>query len=169
MGIMLDSIRYRLYAVESETSEPSGTMSRIRLEDHAGNITYGLELREPFDPDIVADEARSFDPGKPMAMPPVWLLVRGDATPERGLRCLTLAVTVLDAGTWPPDEYDRWLDEHWDDPAEVKAIQYRANAIVDPAHLPDRWIQACVWTITPHDVADIRPACGKPDTMVSHG
>lgn len=19
----------------------------------------------------------------------------------------------LDAGTWPPDEYDRWLDEHW--------------------------------------------------------
>lgn len=31
-----------------------------------------------------------------MAMPPVWLLVRGDATPERGLRCLTLAVTVLD-------------------------------------------------------------------------
>lgn len=96
MGIMLDSIRYRLYAVESETSEPSGTMSRIRLEDHAGNITYGLELREPFDPDIVADEARSFDPGKPMAMPPVWLLVRGDATPERGLRCLTLAVTVLD-------------------------------------------------------------------------
>ena len=79
MGIMLDSIRYRLYAVESETSEPSGTMSRIRLEDHAGNITYGLELREPFDPDIVADEARSFDPGKPMAMPPVWLLVRGDA------------------------------------------------------------------------------------------
>ena len=116
MGIMLDSIRYRLYAVESETSEPSGTMSRIRLEDHAGNITYGL-----------------------------------------------------DAGTWPPDEYDRWLDEHWDDPAEVKAIQYRANAIVDPAHLPDRWIQACVWTIVPHDVVDIRPACGKPDTMVSHG
>ena len=104
-----------------------------------------------------------------MAMPPVWLLVRGDATPERGLRCLILAVTVLDAGTWPPDEYDRWLDEHWDDPAEVKAIQYRANAIVDPAHLPDRWIQACVWTIVPHDVVDIRPACGKPDTMVSHG
>ena len=26
---------------------------------------------------------------------------------RRGLRCLTLAVTVLDAGTWPPDEYDR--------------------------------------------------------------
>lgn len=96
MGIMLDSIRYRLYAVESETSEPSGTMSRIRLEYRAGNITYGLELREPFGPGIVADEARSFDPGKPMAMPPVWLLVRGDATPERGLRCLTLAVTVLD-------------------------------------------------------------------------
>lgn len=23
----------------------------------------------------------------------------------------------LDAGTWPPAEYDRWLDEHWDDPA----------------------------------------------------
>lgn len=49
-----------------------------------------------FGPGIVADEARSFDPGKPMAMPPVWLLVRGDATPERGLRCLTLAVTMLD-------------------------------------------------------------------------
>lgn len=32
------------------------------------------------------------------------------------------------------------------------------NAIVDPAHLPDRWIQACVWTIAPHDVVDIRPA-----------
>ena len=96
MGIMLDSIRYRLYAVESETSEPSGTTARIKLEYRAGNITYGLELREPFGPGIVADEARSFDPGKPMAMPPVWLLVRGDATPERGLRCLTLAVTMLD-------------------------------------------------------------------------
>lgn len=75
----------------------------------------------------------------------------------------------LDAGTWPPDEYDRWLDEHWDDPAEVKAIQYRANAIVGPKRLPDRWIQACLWTITPHDVADIRPACGKPDTIGNHG
>lgn len=96
MGIMLDSIRYRLYAVESETSEPSGTTARIKLEYRAGNITYGLELREPFGPGIVADEARSFDSGKPMAMPPVWLLVRGDATPERGLRCLTLAVTMLD-------------------------------------------------------------------------
>lgn len=64
----------------------------------------------------------------------------------------------LDAGTWPPEEYDRWLDEHWDDPAERKRLQYRENAIVDPAHLPDRWIQACVWTITPHDVVDIRPA-----------
>lgn len=75
----------------------------------------------------------------------------------------------LDAGTWPPDEYDRWLDGHWDDPAEVKAIQYRANAIVGPKRLPDRWIQACLWTITPHDVADIRPACGKPDTIGNHG
>lgn len=75
----------------------------------------------------------------------------------------------LDAGTWPPAEYDRWLDEHWDDPAEVKAIQYRANAIVGPKRLPDRWIQACLWTITPHDVADIRPACGKPDTIGNHG
>lgn len=75
----------------------------------------------------------------------------------------------LDAGTWPPDEYDRWLDEHWDDPAEVKAIQYRANAIVGPKRLPDRWIQACLWTITPHDVVDIRPACGKPDTIGNHG
>lgn len=75
----------------------------------------------------------------------------------------------LDANTWPPAEYDRWLDGHWDDPAEKKRLQYRENAIVDPAHLPDRWIQACVWTIAPHDVVDIRPACGKPDTMVSHG
>lgn len=24
----------------------------------------------------------------------------------------------LDANTWPPAEYDRWLDGHWDDPAE---------------------------------------------------
>lgn len=64
----------------------------------------------------------------------------------------------LDAGTWPPAEYDRWLDEHWDDPAEKKRLQYRANAIADPKRLPDRWIQACLWTITPHDVADIRPA-----------
>ena len=75
----------------------------------------------------------------------------------------------LDAGTWPPDEYDRWLDEHWDDPAEKKRLQYRENAIVDPKRLPDRWIQACLWTITPHDVADIRPACGKPDTIGDHG
>lgn len=75
----------------------------------------------------------------------------------------------LDAGTWPPDEYDRWLDEHWDDPAEKKRFQYRANAIADPKRLPDRWIQACLWTITPHDVVDIRPACGKPDTIGDHG
>lgn len=75
----------------------------------------------------------------------------------------------LDAGAWPPEEYDRWLDEHWDDPAEKKRLQYRANAIADPKRLPDRWIQACLWTITPHDVADIRPACGKPDTIGNHG
>lgn len=75
----------------------------------------------------------------------------------------------LDAGTWPPEEYDRWLDEHWDDPAERKRLQYRANAIADPKRLPDRWIQACLWTITPHDVVDIRPACGKPDTIGNHG
>lgn len=75
----------------------------------------------------------------------------------------------LDAGTWPPDEYDRWLDEHWDDPAEKKRFQYRENAIADPKRLPDRWIQACLWTITPHDVVDIRPACGKPDTIGDHG
>ena len=29
----------------------------------------------------------------------------------------------LDAGTWPPAEYDRWLDEHWDDLAEKKRLQ----------------------------------------------
>lgn len=75
----------------------------------------------------------------------------------------------LDAGTWPPEEYDRWLDEHWDDLAEKKRLQYRANAIADPKRLPDRWIQACLWTITPHDVVDIRPACGKPDTIGNHG
>lgn len=71
----------------------------------------------------------------------------------------------LDADRWPSVEYDRWLDEHWDDPADVKAVQYRENAIVDPERLPDRWIQACVWTITPEDVADVRRACGKSDTM----
>ncbi|MFY1820079.1 hypothetical protein [Bifidobacterium longum] len=75
----------------------------------------------------------------------------------------------VEDGTWPPDEYDRWLDEHWDDPAEKKRLQYRENAIADPKRLPDRWIQACLWTITPHDVADIRPACGKPDTIGNHG
>lgn len=64
---------------------------------------------------------------------------------------------------------DRWLDGHWDDPAEKKRLQYRANAIADPKRLPDRWIQACLWTITPHDVVDIRPACGKPDTIGNHG
>ena len=64
----------------------------------------------------------------------------------------------LDADRWTPAEYDRWLDEHWDDPAEKKRLQYRANAIADPKRLPDRWIQACLWTITPHDVVDIRPA-----------
>lgn len=75
----------------------------------------------------------------------------------------------LDADRWTPAEYDRWLDEHWDDPAERKRLQYRANAIADPKRLPDRWIQACLWTITPHDVVDIRPACGKPDTIGNHG
>lgn len=75
----------------------------------------------------------------------------------------------LDADRWTPAEYDRWLDEHWDDPAEKKRLQYRANAIADPKRLPDRWIQACLWTITPHDVVDIRPACGKPDTIGNHG
>lgn len=75
----------------------------------------------------------------------------------------------LDAGTWPPAECDRWLDGHWDDPPEKKRLQYRRNAIVNPERLPDRWIQACLWTIAPHDVADIRPACGKPDTIGDHG
>lgn len=96
MGIMLDSIRYRLYAVESETSEPSGTTARIKLEYRAGDIAYGVDLPQPFDMGLVEDEAMKFDPGKPVGMPPVWLIVRGDATPERGLRCLTLAVTILD-------------------------------------------------------------------------
>lgn len=71
--------------------------------------------------------------------------------------------------SWSAAEYDRWLDEHWDDPPDAKAVQYRRNAIVDPKRLPDRWIQACLWTITPHDVVDIRPACGKPDTIGNHG
>ena len=96
MGIMLDSIRYRLYAVESETSEPSGTTARIKLEYRAGNITYGLELREPFGPGIVADEARSFDPGKPIAMPPVWLLVRGERDARTRIAMPDPGRTILD-------------------------------------------------------------------------
>ncbi len=75
-----------------------------------------------------------------------------------GLAIAVDSVEPLEAGTWPPEEYDRWLDEHWDDPAERKRLQYRENAIADPKRLPDRWIQACLWTITPHDVVDIRPA-----------
>lgn len=75
----------------------------------------------------------------------------------------------MDQLTLPASNVDRWLDEHWDDPAEKKRLQYRANAIADPKRLPDRWIQACLWTITPHDVVDIRPACGKPDTIGNHG
>lgn len=75
----------------------------------------------------------------------------------------------LDADRWPPAECDRWLDEHWDDPADMKAVQYRKNAIVDPKRLPDRWIQACLWTVTPEDVFDVRRACGKPDTIGNHG
>lgn len=85
------------------------------------------------------------------------------------LRDQQLAVRPVGCRTGPPAEYDRWLDEHWDDPPDAKAVQYRRNAIVDPKRLPDRWIQACLWTITPHDVADIRPACGKPDTIGDHG
>lgn len=75
----------------------------------------------------------------------------------------------LDADRWPPAECDRWLDEHGDDPADMKAVQYRKNAIVDPKRLPDRWIQACLWTVTPEDVFDVRRACGKPDTIGNHG
>lgn len=41
MGVMLDSIRYRLYAIESETSEPSGTMVRIILEDAEDRLRLG--------------------------------------------------------------------------------------------------------------------------------
>lgn len=41
MGVMLDSIRYRLYAIESETSEPSGTMARIILEDAEDRLRLG--------------------------------------------------------------------------------------------------------------------------------
>lgn len=43
------------------------------------------------------------------------------------------------------------------------------NAIVDPGRLPDRWIQACLWTIKPEDVFDVRRACGKPDTIGDRG
>ena len=41
MGVMLDSIRYRLYAIESETSEPSGTMARSILEDAEDRLRLG--------------------------------------------------------------------------------------------------------------------------------
>lgn len=35
---------------------------------------------------------------------------------------------------------------------------HRAAYAPDNWFRPDRWIQACLWTITPHDVVDIRPA-----------
>lgn len=47
---MLDSIRYWLYAVESNIRTVRAT-ARIKLNvaTHAGNITYGLELRNRSD------------------------------------------------------------------------------------------------------------------------
>lgn len=99
-GNQLDSIRQRLYAVESETSEPSGTTARIKLEYRAGNITYGVDLPQPFDMGLVEDEAMKFDPGKPVGMPPVWLIVCGEATPRTGLLALTWTVTALDREDW---------------------------------------------------------------------
>ena len=41
-----------------------------------------------------------FDPGKPVGMPPVWLIVCGEATPRTGLLALTWTVTALDREDW---------------------------------------------------------------------
>lgn len=82
-GRMFDSVRYRMYATEDDVIL-DGTMARIKLEYRAGDIAYGVNLPQPFDMGLVEDEAMKFDPGKPVGMPPVWLIVCGEATPEPG-------------------------------------------------------------------------------------
>lgn len=98
-GRMFDSVRYRMYATEDDVIL-DGTMARIKLEYRAGDIAYGVDLPQPFDMGLVEDEAMKFDPGKPVGMPPVWLIVCGEATPRTGLLALTWTVTALDREDW---------------------------------------------------------------------
>lgn len=85
-GRMFDSVRYRMYATEDDVIL-DGTMARIKLEYRAGDIAYGVDLPQPFDMGLVEDEAMKFDPGKPVGMPPVWLIVCGEATPQNRVAC----------------------------------------------------------------------------------
>lgn len=50
---------------------------------------------------------------------------------------------------------DRWLEDHWEDSDEQKRRQWHDNVIVPADRMPDDWVQACLWTITPDDVLDI--------------
>ncbi|WP_241519546.1 DUF3841 domain-containing protein [Bifidobacterium callitrichidarum] len=56
---------------------------------------------------------------------------------------------------WTDEQYDKWLDEHWDDSPEQKQQQWPDRVIVTPDDLPHRWVQACVWTIAPDDVISV--------------
>lgn len=59
---------------------------------------------------------------------------------------------------WSPEKFDAWLDGHWNDSAEEKRRQWHDNVIVQAGVMPDSWVQACLWGITPEDVVDVRCA-----------
>ncbi|RSX52225.1 hypothetical protein D2E25_1638 [Bifidobacterium goeldii] len=64
------------------------------------------------------------------------------------------------------DEYDEWLDVHWDDPIDAKRRQWHDSVIIPLENMPRQWIQACLWTIHPQDVVRVlrrrRPRSGTP-------
>lgn len=51
-----------------------------------------------------------------------------------------------------------WPTIRWYDPVTRDGIPTGKRRTILDALKQDRWIQACLWTITPHDVVDIRPA-----------
>ncbi|MBT1162899.1 DUF3841 domain-containing protein [Bifidobacterium sp. SO1] len=61
----------------------------------------------------------------------------------------------LEAHDWDDATYDRWLDEHWDEPTDERRKLWHENVIVPYDDLPHEWVQATLWTIRPEDVKQV--------------
>ncbi|MBS6948353.1 MAG: hypothetical protein KH167_08765 [Bifidobacterium scardovii] len=62
----------------------------------------------------------------------------------------------ISADEWSSEQIADWFDSHWDDSIEKKRKQWHDNVIVQPSAMPESWIQACLWSVVPEDVVDVR-------------